>query len=236
LAGDSTIISVLALVANDAAAFEDDPPARERVPSRRAAAAATNVSPPRRPPSPFARATRANARARDDIHPRAARVDISVEARARVVVQVEVEVARDDDDDDALGVRARMHATRGRGPANETDDATVEVARDAPSVDARCVRAPSVDDDRGVVKWRIPSERDSTRRRHVRRETAESAKVRAAHLRRRVVGRPNRARRRRGREEVERDSQSNLDRGAGIDGRTARIDVFGRPRGVDTHG
>ena len=128
LAGDSTIISVLAFVANDAAAFDTDPPARARVP-RPAAAADANASPPPRLPSPLA--PRANARALDAIHPRAPRVVIPIEARARrvAVVEVAVAVARDDDDDDALGARARMHATRERARADEIDDAAVEVAR-----------------------------------------------------------------------------------------------------------
>ncbi len=128
LAGDSTIISVLAFIANAAAAFDADPPARARVP-RPAAAAAANASPPPRLPSPLA--PRANARALDAIHPRAPRVVIPIEARARrvAVVEVAVAVARDDDDDDALGARARMHATRERARADEIDDAAVEVAR-----------------------------------------------------------------------------------------------------------
>ena len=128
LAGDSTIISVLAFIANAAAAFDADPPARPRVP-RPAAAAAANASPPPRLPSPLA--PRANARALDAIHPRAPRVVIPIEARARrvAVVEVAVAVARDDDDDDALGARARMHATRERARADEIDDAAFEVAR-----------------------------------------------------------------------------------------------------------
>ena len=127
LAGDSTIISVLAFIANAAAAFDADPPARARVP--RPAAAAANASPPPRLPSPLA--PRANARALDAIHPRAPRVVIPIEARARrvAVVEVAVAVARDLDDDDALGARARMHATRERARADEIDDAAVEVAR-----------------------------------------------------------------------------------------------------------
>ncbi len=127
LAGDSTIISVLAFIANAAAAFDADPPARARVP--RPAAAAANASPPPRLPSPLA--PRANARALDAIHPRAPRVVIPIEARARRVaaVEVAVAVARDLDDDDALGARARMHATRERARADEIDDAAVEVAR-----------------------------------------------------------------------------------------------------------
>ena len=109
LAGDSTIISVLAFIANAAAAFDADPPPRL--------------------PSPLA--PRANARALDAIHPRAPRVVIPIEARARrvAVVEVAVAVARDDDDDDALGARARMHATRERARADEIDDAAFEVAR-----------------------------------------------------------------------------------------------------------
>jgi len=128
LAGDSTIISVLAFVANAAAAFDADPPAFARVP-RPAAAAAANASPPPRLLSPLT--PRANARALDAIHPRAPRVVIPIEARARrvAVVEVAVAVARDDDDDDALGARARMHATRGRARADEINDAAVEVAR-----------------------------------------------------------------------------------------------------------
>ncbi|MDP6234193.1 MAG: hypothetical protein QF839_08485, partial [Candidatus Poseidoniaceae archaeon] len=92
LAGDSTIISVLAFVANAAAAFDADPPAFARVP-RPAAAAAANASPPPRLLSPLT--PRANARALDAIHPRAPRVVIPIEARARRVAVVEVAVAVD---------------------------------------------------------------------------------------------------------------------------------------------
>ena len=124
LAGDSTIISVLAFIANAAAAFDADPPARPRVPRP---AADANASPPPRLPSPLA--PRANARALDAIHPRAPRVVIPIEARARRVAVVEVAVAVARDDDDALGARARMHATRERARADEIDDAAFEVAR-----------------------------------------------------------------------------------------------------------
>ena len=99
LAGDSTIISVLAFVANAAAAFDADPPA-------------------------FARALDAiHPRA-----PRVV-IPIEARARRVAVVEVAVAVARDDDDDDALGARARMHAARGRARADEINDAAVEVAR-----------------------------------------------------------------------------------------------------------
>ena len=146
----------------------------------------------------------------------------------------------------ALSVGARLKRDEAWAPRG-TDVAVSQVVLDddtaARLLGGECggpPRGPSVGDDLGsLTEGRIPAEFDATRRdatRDVRRETAQVAKVRAAHLRRGVVGRPNRARRRWGWEEVERDSQSNLDRGAGIDGRTARIDVLGRTGGLDAHG